>query len=128
MPIDTNKIHKDFSNFSLVAIQAATDAVKNISFDLLAESQIRCPIHSGELRSSGHVKEQIDAASIVFNVVFAKDYALKVHEGDYNLGPRSVAAGPLVGRKFITRAWIDNDKKYRDFFVKSLNSSIHGSS
>ena len=53
------------------------------------------------------------------------EYAKKMHEEYYNLGPQSMQAGPAVGRKYLSRAMFDNIQKYVEYFRGHFGPLFH---
>lgn len=118
------KIVVDMSKFRS-GVEKALESVPRRAFGALnecvnevsGEAKDLAPFKEGHLTESirGEVEKERDGNMI--GIVYvpsnhqAASYAVKMHEGTYNLGPGSVAkqqrVGKTVGRKFITRA-LDN--------------------
>jgi hypothetical protein len=89
------------------------------------------PIDKGPLSSDIVGNVQTDPATGVLAAVISvpvnatsKDYAIPMHEDDYNLGPKSTAKqaklGNIVGKKYIERGIEDNKQEIREIIVKKL--------
>jgi len=87
------------------------EAMTELSRKAAWRSKLNAPILTGALRRSIRPIPLKGETTKIFGGVKTGDlpYALKMHEGEYNLGPVS-AAQPMtreggVGRKFITRVF-----------------------
>ncbi len=121
------KLNVDMSKFRS-GVEKALESVPRRAFGALNEctnevsdeAKAQAPFREGHLEASitGQVEKDRDGNMI--GIVYvpsnhqAASYAVKMHEGTYNLGPGSVAkqirVGKTVGRKFITRA-LDNKRE-----------------
>ncbi len=100
-----------------------------------AEAIKRVPIDEGMLEKSFSTKV-IDAALMdeVTGVVYvasnalASDYAIAMHEWDYELGEQSqrkeAASGVIVGQKYLERALSENEKAFGRFIYRKWCSGV----
>lgn len=98
-------------NLARVAMKAVRDTIVKAAVD-------RCPKDKGNLALSitGDVVENEKswaATCYVASNEFTREYAVWIHEGEYNLGPNSLAKqaslpGIVVGPKYITRGIEDS--------------------
>lgn len=109
--------------------QQAMQAMRDIKNLLVIEVKKRTPVREGHLTASitgEAVKNEKSWAATVFVPLNspAADYAVWLHEGDYNLGPNSLAkqgkTGCAVGPKYITRAIEENRKKIVEIMREAL--------
>ena len=111
-------------------VQDSVDDLKRIAVDI-------APIDSGDLRRSGHATVRENAASIVGEVSFSAvddssgrrfNYAIKMHEGEYNLGPLSAAApgtdGYEVGNKYLERPLKGEANKYMRWIAEEIEDAV----
>lgn len=117
-----------------VGVASGTEQIMEQATDkLLDESVKRAPIEEGFLEES-HDKEVEKKMGEIAGHVFipenspASDYAVPMHEGEYNLGEYSTAkqAGQseIVGRKYLERALNENKEKFITFFKVKLMELI----
>jgi len=116
--------------------QQALKALDSATDKLLEESVKRCPIDEGFLQQSHDKKvEKSGSLDEAKGTVFipanspAADYAIYMHELEYNLGPQSQAKqdaqpGIIVGNKYLERAFEDNKKAFFLFFEDALRKAI----
>ena len=101
--------------------ERARRAMTEIANDVSGEAKDLAPFKDGHLMESirGEVVQDQNTGQMAAVIYVpanhqASSYAIKMHEGTYNLGPGSVAkqirVGKTVGRKFITRA-LDNKRE-----------------
>ncbi len=117
--------------------QQAIKAMRAIRDTLIRETRKRVPFREGTLHISitGDVEEyEKSLAATVYvpvnapNKVSGEDqsmsYAVWMHEGEYDLGPGSVAhqarTGEKVGPKYITRAITESSQKIIDHLTKAM--------
>ncbi len=96
---------------------------------LEGETKKRTPVDEGTLTADarGEVQDYKSSYAAVISIPAnapSSSYAIKMHEGSYNLGEKSqkkaakVAVG--VGRKYITRAIDDNTEKINNTLAHEL--------
>lgn len=102
------------------ALEAAGDIAQR-------EARDRAPVDEGVLTDSIEHEVYVNEGSVVIRVPInapASEYAVPMHEGQYNLGPKSAAkqsqVGVAVGRKYITRALDENRKEIRAAIAEEL--------
>lgn len=119
---------------------------KNVEEDLLRKAKDNVPLQTGMLADSGTGKVTVNGNTITIEVSFDTPYALRMHEDHYTARPRMSAeerrnlpirrkgptqdlsddrpsGGGLLGkrgRKYLTRAWWNNRKRYNDDFQKAV--------
>jgi hypothetical protein len=111
-------------------VQDSVDDLKRIATDIAT-------IDSGDLRRSGHATVRENIASIVGEVSFSAvdnssgnrfNYAIKMHEGEYNLGPLSAAApgtdGYEVGNKYLERPLKGEANKYMRWIAEEIEDAV----
>ena len=56
----------------------------------------------------------------------ALDYAFQMNYGHYNLGPGSLAksTGEKIGRRFVERAYEDNEGEIHEVFADEVNTAV----
>jgi len=102
-----------------------------IAISHLGEGEIkkRTPVDEGTLTGDvrGDVQPYKKSSAAVFSIPSnapSSSYAVKMHEGDYNLGPlsqkKAAKVGVGVGRKFITRAIDDNTQRINECMAHEL--------
>jgi HK97 gp10 family phage protein len=124
MAIKITGIDNLLTNLSQVgerAVRGVSDEIKQGAEDIKDLAKLQAPIDEGNLEDAikvdvdrSGVKGRIQAFVYVDGSVTTddgkavEDYAMQMHEGTYNLGPRSQAkdsaVGGGVGRKFLERA------------------------
>jgi hypothetical protein len=100
---------------------------------LAAESAKRAPVDEGNLELSHTYKVTKDVRDRFQLTVFAggtvkgvkvEKYVIRMHEGTYNLGPKSAAKNAsqqeAVGPKFMDRALKDNIKFIEDYLLDTI--------
>lgn len=108
---------------------AAMKAMQDVGHYLRGQVQLRTPVDEGNLTSDISmqvVRYQKSFAAVLFipsNAPSAQ-YAIRMHEGQYNLGENSQEkqrkVSVMVGRKFITRAIDDNRAAIREIIKSNL--------
>ena len=96
--------------------QARQEVIKRAR-EVMELSKAQAPMDLGNLEAAHRLDvRQSNSNQISINIavggfrggVNVSDYAMEMHEGSYNLGPRSVAKaaanGKFVGRKYLERA------------------------
>ena len=89
-----------------------------------SESKFRAPIDEGfltaDIETETYPNDSIAVIRVPVNAT-SSEYAIKMHEDNYNLGPNSIGkqaqTGQTVGRKFITRA-LDEEKDTMKKIIK----------
>jgi hypothetical protein len=111
-------------------IQDSVDDLKRIAVDI-------APIDSGDLRRSGHATVRQTPLSVIGEVSFSAvdnsggsrfNYAIKMHEGEYNLGPQSAASpgtdGYEVGNKYLERPLKGEAEKYMRWIAEEIRDAV----
>jgi len=108
---------------------AALKAMQDTGHFLRGQVQLRTPVDEGNLTSDISmqvVQYQKSFAAVLFipsNAPSAQ-YAIRMHEGQYNLGENSQEkqrkVNVIVGRKFITRAIDENRSTIREIIKSNL--------
>ncbi|MEG0062979.1 MAG: HK97 gp10 family phage protein [Pseudomonas sp.] len=125
---------------SLSALRAMAELVAT-------EARLNAPVDTGELENAistiedrtRNSKGQFGQVTIRVGVDTSKlkledhkgyDYSIPMHEGTYNLGPKSQAKqdaqGNIVGPKYLERALRDNEKKVKDSVAKAVEQGAKG--
>ena len=96
---------------------------------LRSEIQLRTPIDEGMLTANIRFdvlkyKKSYATALYVASNAASSNYAVRMHEGTYRLGPHSASkqskVSVKVGRKYITRAIDDNTRETMEVIVGRL--------
>jgi len=111
-------------------MQDSVDDLKRIAVDI-------APIDSADLRRSGHANVRQTATDVVGEVSFSAvdnssgqhfNYAIWIHEGEYNLGPLSAAApgtdGYAVGNKYLERPLKGEAEKYMRWIAEEIRDAV----
>jgi len=89
------------------AVKALTPTLEKIKNHAIERAVANTPIDTGALRKSINVVIDVEHSALNFTFTSNMDYVLKVHEKEYQLGPKSEAQPPTkeggVGNKFFTR-------------------------
>lgn len=113
----------------------AKAAMTDVGHYLKGETQKRTPVDEGNLTNDVSfvvIPYKSSSAVCLFipsNAPSSK-YAVWIHEGEYNLGPNSrlkqakSEAGIVVGRKYITRAIMENQKTVMKIIEAKLKTSV----
>ncbi len=118
--IDLSGFRRNVATVLKTVPQRASGALREIAGDVSGEAKDLAPFREGHLTESirGEVVQEQTTGKMAAVVYVpanhqAASYAVRMHEGSYNLGAGSVAkqqrVGKQVGRKFITRA-LDNKR------------------
>ncbi len=108
-------------------------ALQEVADHISGEAKDMAPFDEGILTENirGDVQNRggIEAAVIsVPSNAPSKDYAIPMHEGDYNLGEGSLAkqsrVGKQVGKGYITRAIDDNRTKIKEIITDNLKRGL----
>lgn len=113
----------------------AKAAMTDVGHYLRGETQKRTPVDEGNLTNdvSFQVIPYKQSAAVAIYIPTnapSSKYAIWTHEGDYNLGPNSRAkqakseAGIVVGRKYITRAILENQKTIVKIIEAKLKTAV----
>jgi hypothetical protein len=124
-------------SLSLKVEAKALEVVTVTTDKLMEESMKRAPVDEGMLEAS-HEREvtQGETADETVGYVYipsnapASDYAMYMHENEYNLGERSQRKqddnpNVIVGRKYLERALNDNVKAFGLYIVKKFRELIN---
>jgi hypothetical protein len=118
--------------------QAAREALHDITDDLVRASSGAAPHKEGVLEKSW-AKKVVGSGRYLYGFVGyavkegGYDYAVRMHETTYNLGPGSRAKGGGVGMsgrvypvgpKFLTRPLEGEAKTYRDYLEAKIHQAI----
>jgi hypothetical protein len=111
-------------------VQDSVDDLKRIAVDI-------APIDSSDLRRSGHATVRQSTQEIVGEVSFSAvdnssgqrfNYAVWIHEGEYNLGPLSAQApgtdGYEVGNKYLERPLKGEAEKYMRWIAEEIEDVV----
>ena len=89
------------------------------------EAKLRAPVYAGNL--TGDIEQNIQGDAVIIRVPEnspSSNYAIPMHEHEYNLGDKSLQKqgkmGAEVGRKFITRAIDDNQDAIMEIAKNAL--------
>ena len=125
---------------SLSALRAMAELVRD-------EARLNAPIDTGDLEgaietfedrtrnSKGQfgqvtIRVGVDTSKLKLEDHAGYDYSIPMHEGIYNLGPKSEAKqerqGNIVGAKYLERALKDNEKKVRASVAKAIEEGARG--
>jgi hypothetical protein len=117
--------------------QAARDGVQDSVDDLKRIAADIAPIDSSDLRRSGHATVRQTPTETVGEVSFSAvdnsggrrfNYAIWIHEGEYNLGPLSAAApgtdGYEVGNKYLERPLKGEAEKYLRWIAEEIEGVV----
>lgn len=113
------------------AVREAREIVSDATDKLQEETIARVPIDEGFLQRSVEKKVTGGTVSAVTGTVYiptnapASDYAMYMHEGEYELGEISrqkQAKNPKihVGRKYMERALTENMRQFNLLFISRL--------
>lgn len=119
------------------AFQKCVDIMRVLVEKLKAEAIKRVPVDLGGLEKSFSTKiiEAATKDSIIGEVfiatnALASDYAVFMHEMEYELGPKSQekqdASDVDVGRKYLERALDDNERAFGLYIYKKLKQYLDG--
>jgi hypothetical protein len=113
-----------------LGIQDSVDDLKRIAVDI-------APIDSSDLRRSGHATVTETPTNIIGEVSFSAvdttggqhfNYAIWIHEGEYNLGPLSAASpgtdGYEVGNKYLERPLKGEAEKYVRWIAEEVEDAV----
>jgi hypothetical protein len=113
-----------------LGVQDSVDDLKRIAVDI-------APIDSSDLRRSGHATVTETPTNIIGEVSFSAvdttggqhfNYAIWIHEGEYNLGPLSAAApgtdGYEVGNKYLERPLKGEAEKYVRWIAEEVEDAV----
>jgi hypothetical protein len=113
-----------------LGIQDSVDDLKRIAVDI-------APIDSSDLRRSGHATVTETSTNIIGEVSFSAvdttggqhfNYAIWIHEGEYNLGPLSAAApgtdGYEIGNKYLERPLKGEAEKYVRWIAEEVEDAV----
>lgn len=127
--IDARAVDENIRRRAAAMPSLAKLAMNDVGAFISSEAKDRSPIDEGHL--TGDIINKTEtvpsgAAAVIFVPVNAASasYAVRMHEGLYELGPGSLAkqgrTGKTVGRKFIVRAIDDN----RDRIVRIIKEKF----
>lgn len=113
--------------------QAARDGVQDSVDDLKRIAVDIAPIDSADLRRSGNAIVRQTPNETVGEVSFSANdngfnYAIWIHEGEYNLGPLSAQApgtdGYEVGNKYLERPLKGEAEKYMRWIAEEIEDAV----
>ena len=130
---DIKKIIDNCQQAGLDLVEKGEEIITTTTDKLLEESVLRSPVDEGLLGESHEreIEKNSDVLEITGHVYIpsnapASDYALHMHESNYNLGPESkqkdAAVNVDVGRKYMERALEENRRAFSLYIVKELRS------
>ncbi len=136
VPKDIVKLTKNLEKVKVDSGKTAFKIIDTVCDKLMAEAIKRVPVDEGFLEKSFDkqvLKAQL--ASEVVGYVFvppnspASDYAMYMHELQYNLGEKSqekenASLGIKVGRKYLERALTENDKAFASYIERKLREAL----
>lgn len=114
------ELRRNLQRIEREAVRAAEGELRTIAEEVEQGSVARAPVDTGQLEETHRTTEERRPRNLTLVVSAGparapdgSDYAVKMHEGDYDLGPRSAAknagqtphVGEGVGRKFMKRAF-----------------------
>lgn len=107
---ETTSLLKGFMNLKIK--EQVTNNCKKVGLLVQREARRRCPYKEGNLERGISWELTEDGVRIFVPInTAAGRYAEKKHNGTYKLGAGSLAKGPDVGPKYITRAINKNKEK-----------------
>lgn len=109
---------------------AVEQALNECAEDLLNAAQSLAPLDEGTLMGSGSVDPAIKQNDeMEARVGFNTEYALRMHEDIYNLGPISKQKpsfdGMPVGRKYLSRPLQKYEQKYIDYIASKVDEVMN---
>ncbi|MFZ7945663.1 hypothetical protein [Neobacillus sp. 19] len=117
--------------------QAAKDGMHDSVDDLKRIAVDIAPIDSSDLRRSGNTTVRETAGDVVGEVSFSAvdnsggtpyNYAIWIHEGEYNLGPLSAGSpgtdGYDVGNKYLERPLKGEADKYVRWIADEIKDAV----
>lgn len=116
LTFDASKFRKRLHLLEEMSLDARMAAAEQIADKILGRAIDNVPKDTGALELDlAQTVENRDGTIVVFCYVpdgaKSSEYAIKIHEEDYNLGPNSLAKaakGCSVGNKYIRRAMDDS--------------------
>ena len=116
LTFDASKFRKRLHLLEEMSLDARMAAAEQIADKILGRAKDNAPVDQGYLVGDiAQTVENRDGTIVVFcyvpDGVQSSEYAIKMHEEDYNLGPNSLAKaakGCSVGNKYIRRAMDDS--------------------
>ena len=107
---------------------AALKAMQDTGHFLRGQVQLRTPVDEGNLTADIAMdvvrKKSLSAVLYIPSNAPSSPYAIRMHEGNYNLGENSREkqrkVNVIVGRKFITRAIDENRSTIREIIKSNL--------
>ena len=133
MTVDLSQVRGRIANLPELIKGNERVILKQILQTVSGAAKDRAPIDEGFLTKDikGEVQNADGKSAAVVYVASnadTKDYAIKMHEGIYNLGPKSIdrqnRAGVRVGNKFITRAIDDSQDDMRSIIYYNLTKGL----
>ena len=131
--IDTKDLEKKLKRFAREKREEFVKAMETVATQIEAESVKRAPIDEGHLQNS-HRHEVEDSGTKITARTYipvnspAADYALPMHEADYELGEASKqkqeAVGVKVGKKYMERALWEGHEEYFGTLVRLLRKTF----
>ncbi len=125
LKVDMSKFNAGVKRLLAESEEKKHRALLEIGWHGEGESKDRAPFDAGTLTHDIESDVQGDAAVIRVPVnAPSSRYAVKMHEGDYNLGEGSVnrqtKTGKQVGNKYITRAIDDSRDDFKDIIIDNM--------
>lgn len=119
---------------------AIRDGINDVGDDLVRASSGATPFDKGTLSQSWNKNISVSRLQAIAEVSYSVhnrgfNYAIKMHEGSYNLGPgsRSKPGGQgmsgkrySVGPKFLERPLLGEQQAYKDHIKEMIQKSIKG--
>ncbi len=106
-------------------VQAVQDQMQDNAEVLLEEAKKLAPELTRALVNSGEVSKSDNEAKGRFQrrVSFDTPYAVRWHEERFNPGPIT-STKPGAGRKYLTRAFNANVRKFRSRIAKTVTATV----
>jgi len=121
---------RKFKRASVEVKKKAEGVMRSHALIIKKQSQLNAPVDTHNLEKSHHIRKRRLKSGISYRVFVeggnrVNIYAQIMHDGHYNLGPKSQkkqAANPdnIVGRQYLKRA-IDDDK---EALLKDLDKAL----
>lgn len=136
--INGEKVVVELHSIGERVVENARKTMHSSAARIVTEAKLNAPIEDGELRESIHIEKDYGergrleitvAAGGVVNGVNVDDYVTAMHEGSYNLGPRSIQeqeADPshIIGPKFLERAADTEEQKLESRMIAAIRRVI----
>ena len=126
---DVKKMVKRLKKIDNDGFNKCVDIIEELVKKFKEEAIRRVPVDEGDLERSiatkvtkGLFRTKVYGEVYVAANALAADYAMAMHEWNYNLGPKSAAkqsaSGVTVGRKYLERALDENEFEFGMFIYE----------